>query len=76
MLHLGFLGPNAVARALAPQGANAGSASAIIGTMQFGAIAGAVVAALPATSAVPMTMTMAGCALLGNLTYRTMIGRR
>lgn len=75
---LGFIGPNAMARALAPQGGNAGSASALIGTMQFGVAAttGAIVASLPATSAVPMATAMAAAALLGNLAYRTLVGRR
>jgi DHA1 family bicyclomycin/chloramphenicol resistance-like MFS transporter len=75
---LGFIGPNAMARALAPQGANAGSASALIGTMQFGVAAatGAIVASLPATSAAPMATAMVAYALLGNLAYRTLVGRR
>jgi DHA1 family bicyclomycin/chloramphenicol resistance-like MFS transporter len=75
---LGVIGPNAVARALAPQGGNAGSASALIGTMQFGVAAatGAVVAAIPQTSAAPMAAAMATAALLGNLAYRLMVGRR
>src|SRR6185436_753518 len=71
LISLGFIGPNAMARALAPQGANAGSASALIGTMQFGVAAttGAIVATLPQTSALPMTLAMATGALLGNLAY-------
>ncbi|MSP49738.1 MAG: Bcr/CflA family multidrug efflux MFS transporter [Alphaproteobacteria bacterium] len=78
LVSLGFIGPNAMARALAPQGANAGSASALIGTMQFGiaAATGAIVAALPNTSAMPMTAAMAVAAILGNLAYRILVGSR
>ena len=72
---LGFIGPNSTARALAPQGANAGSASAVLGTIQFtaGGISGAIVAALPKTSAVPMA-AMIGCAVLGLILHRALGG--
>jgi len=75
---LGFIGPNSTARALAPQGANAGAASAVLGTIQFvaGGISGAVVAALPTTSAVPMAAMIGGCAVLGFLLHRALVGER
>jgi DHA1 family bicyclomycin/chloramphenicol resistance-like MFS transporter len=75
---LGFIGPNATARALAPQGANAGAASAVLGTLQFviGGLSGAIVAALPNTSAVPMAAMIGGCAVLGFSVHRALVGRR
>lgn len=75
---LGFIGPNSTARALAPQGANAGAASAVLGTIQFtaGGISGAIVAALPKTSAVPMAAMIGGCAVLGFILHRALVGRR
>ncbi len=75
---LGFIGPNSTARALAPQGANAGAASAVLGTIQFtaGGLSGAIVAALPKTSAVPMAAMIGGCAVLGLAAHRALVGRR
>ena len=78
MASLGFIGPNSTARALAPQGANAGAASAVLGTLQFamGGLSGALVAALPKTSAIPMASMIGGCALLGLAAHRALVGRR
>ncbi len=75
---LGFIGPNSTARALAPQGANAGAASAVLGTIQFtmGGISGAIVAALPTTSAMPMAAMIGGAGLLGFAVHRLLVGRR
>lgn len=63
----GLLYPNVTAIALAPFDKAAGSASALLGTIQYsiGASAGAVVGMLHNRSALPMTATMAACALLG-----------
>ncbi len=75
---LGFIGPNSTARALQPMGANAGAASAVLGTIQFtmGGLSGAIVAALPKTSAVPMAAMIGGCAVLGLAMHRALVGRR
>ncbi|MBM3547275.1 MAG: Bcr/CflA family multidrug efflux MFS transporter [Alphaproteobacteria bacterium] len=75
---LGFIGPNSTARALQPQGANAGAASAVLGMIQFtmGGLSGAIVAALPKTSALPMAVTIGGCAVLGLLVHRALVGER
>jgi DHA1 family bicyclomycin/chloramphenicol resistance-like MFS transporter len=78
LMSLGFIGPNSTARALAPQGANAGAASAVLGTVQFaaGGIVGAIVASMPHSSALPMTAMMAGCALAGLAVHRLLVGER
>jgi len=75
---MGFITPNATARALAPQGANAGSASAVLGTLQFcaGGAIGAVVASLPSTSPAPMALMIALCGVLGITAHRVLVGRR
>lgn len=75
---LGFIGPNATARALAPQGANAGSASAVLGTLQFcaGGAIGAIVASLPNTSAAPMGVMIFLCAAMGLTAHRVLVGKR
>lgn len=58
---LGVVFPNSTADALASQGARAGSASALIGTLQFvlAALASAAVSALHRPTAFPMAVTMA-----------------
>lgn len=63
---LGFTMPNATALALAPHGANAGVASALLGTLQFGAgaLAATLLGALHAGTALPMAALIALCALL------------
>lgn len=63
----GFLYPNATALALAPFGRRAGSASALLGTIQYaiGALAGCAVGAWHTASAVPIATVMAVCALTG-----------
>lgn len=72
---LGFSFPNAVAGAMAHQAERAGSASALLGTIQFGAatIAGSLVGALHAHSAVPMAAVMAACGVLALLLHRWMV---
>lgn len=63
---LGLILPNSAVCALAAQGARAGTASALLGTLQFG-LGGASAAVLQAVhdgTAAPMTLTMAGVALL------------
>jgi DHA1 family bicyclomycin/chloramphenicol resistance-like MFS transporter len=63
----GLLYPNVTALAMAPFDKAAGSASALLGTIQYsiGASAGAIVGVLHNRSTLPMTATMAGCSLLG-----------
>ena len=63
----GLLYPNVTALAMAPFDKAAGSASALLGTIQYtiGATAGAVVGMLHNGSALPMSATMAACAVFG-----------
>jgi DHA1 family bicyclomycin/chloramphenicol resistance-like MFS transporter len=73
---LGFTAPNAMANALADQGARAGSASALIGTLQFGVatVSSALVGLLGGGSALPMATVIAGCGLLAYGAHRLMVG--
>ena len=70
----GFVMPNTTALAMAPHGAMAGSASALLGTLQFviGATAGALVGALGNGTAVPFAAVIAGCGLGAFVTYKTL----
>ena len=69
----GFVGPNTTALAMSPYGAVAGSASALMGTMQFvlGAAAGELVSALGNGTAVPFAAVIAGCGLAALAVHRT-----
>ena len=69
---IGALVPLAVATAMSRQGHAAGSASALIGTMQFGLGAGlgAMVGALYTGTALPMAAAVAVCGLGGFLALR------
>ena len=69
---LGFVLPNVIATALGPQGRNAGTASALLGTLQFGAGAtvGALLGVLGDGTAVPMAGLIAGCGLSALLVHR------
>jgi DHA1 family bicyclomycin/chloramphenicol resistance-like MFS transporter len=60
---LGFVLPNATALAMAPHGANAGVASALLGTLQFStaALAATAVGALHDGTATPMALVIAAC---------------
>ena len=64
--------PYETAAALAPQGRNAGSASAMLGTVQFGAgaVVGMLLGALGAGTAVPMAALVAACGLSSLAVYR------
>jgi DHA1 family bicyclomycin/chloramphenicol resistance-like MFS transporter len=75
---VGIVSPNAVALAMAPQGARAGSASAMVGTLQFSvaAIAATAVGALPQDSPLPMAITIAICGAAGMALHRGLVGRR
>ncbi len=72
---LGFSFPNAIAGAMAHQAHRAGSASALLGTIQFGAatIAGSMVGAFHAHSAVPMAAVMAVCGVMALALHRLMV---
>jgi DHA1 family bicyclomycin/chloramphenicol resistance-like MFS transporter len=72
---LGFSFPNAIAGAMAHQADRAGSASALLGTIQFGAatIAGSMVGAFHAHSAVPMAAVMAVCSVIALGLHRWMV---
>lgn len=63
---LGSILPNATACAMARQGHQAGLASALMGSLQFGIAAGAsaLVAALHNGTAGPMALVITGCALI------------
>jgi MFS transporter, DHA1 family, multidrug resistance protein len=63
---LGCILPNTSACAMAGQGARAGSASALLGCIQFGVAAGAasLVGALHDGTAMPMAMVISLCGLL------------
>lgn len=58
---LGFIGANATVLAFHHHGAQAGSASALLGTIQFslGALSGTLMGFMPASSIVPMASVMA-----------------
>lgn len=72
----GLLYPNITALALAPFGAVAGSASALLGTIQYtlGGTAGACVGIFHNGTGLPMVLTMAGCAATG--TAAAIVARR
>jgi DHA1 family bicyclomycin/chloramphenicol resistance-like MFS transporter len=69
---LGFVLPNVMATALGPQGRNAGTASALLGTLQFGAGAtvGTLLGVLGDGTAVPMAGLIAACGLSAFLVHR------
>ena len=69
---LGFVLPNVIAAALAAQGRNAGSASALLGAVQFGAGAavGMLLGLLGNGTAVPMAGLIAACGLSAFAVHR------
>jgi DHA1 family bicyclomycin/chloramphenicol resistance-like MFS transporter len=73
----GLIAPNVAAIAMAPFGEIAGSASALLGTIQFGvgAAAGALVGIFHNGTAVPMTAGVAGCAVASWTVWRTLVRR-
>ncbi len=73
----GFVGPNATAAAMADHGRQAGSASALIGAIQFalGAAAGALLGALHNGTAVPMTGVIALCGVSSFICLQVMTNR-
>jgi DHA1 family bicyclomycin/chloramphenicol resistance-like MFS transporter len=69
---VGGVMPLGTVRAMAPQGGQAGSASAVIGTLQFGlgAVSGALVGLVHDGTAVPMATVIAACGVAGWLAPR------
>ena len=72
---VGLSFPNLTAAGLAPFGRAAGSASAVLGTLQFavGGFAGALVGLLHNGTALPMTAVFAGCATGALLALRLLV---
>lgn len=70
----GFVMPNTTALAMAPHGQVAGSASALLGTLQFvlGATAGTLVGVLGTGTAVPFAAVIATCGVAAVVTYQTL----
>ena len=70
----GFVMPNTTALAMAPHGQLAGSASALLGTVQFmlGATAGALVGLLGNGTAVPFAAVIAACGAAAFAAFRTL----
>lgn len=75
---LGFLYPNTTALALAPHGHRAGSASALLGTLQFtlAATAASVVGAVNNGTGMPMAAVLGSCGILAFVFYRSLVIRR
>ena len=72
---IGAVRPLSVARAMAPHGAIAGNASALMGTLQFGAgaLAGVALGALQNGTALPMGVVVALCGVGGWLVRRLLV---
>jgi MFS transporter, DHA1 family, multidrug resistance protein len=68
---VGFIVPNMVVMAMAPQGAIAGTASALLGTIQFalGAIAGGAVSLFNNGTAIPLGAVIATCGVGAYLAF-------
>ncbi|HMO57405.1 MAG TPA: Bcr/CflA family multidrug efflux MFS transporter [Roseiflexaceae bacterium] len=69
---VGLVGPNTAAVAMAPHGRAAGSASALLGTLQFvvGAIAGVLVGVTHNGTALPMAAVIAGCSIAALIAFQ------
>jgi DHA1 family bicyclomycin/chloramphenicol resistance-like MFS transporter len=74
----GFVGPNTTALAMSPYGTVAGSASALMGTLQFvlGAASGWLVSTFANGTAVPFAAVIAGCGLCAFVAFLTMPATR
>jgi DHA1 family bicyclomycin/chloramphenicol resistance-like MFS transporter len=72
---IGAVMPLTAARAMAPHGAIAGNASALMGTLQFGAgaLAGVALGALQDGSALPMALIVALCGMGGWVVRRLLV---
>lgn len=76
MSQLGFINANSMSMTLSHFPANAGTASALAGTLRFGlgALTAAAVNLVPAQSPLPMCLVMAICGLLALLLYSLPLG--
>ena len=72
---IGAVMPVTAARAMAPHGAIAGNASALMGTLQFGAgaLGGVALCALQDGTALPMALVVALCGVGGLLVRRLLV---
>jgi DHA1 family bicyclomycin/chloramphenicol resistance-like MFS transporter len=72
---LGFLLPNSAALAMAPHGAIAGAASALLGTMQFAiaAVTASAVGSIHDGTALPMAALIGLCAVAGLAVHRRLV---
>ena len=68
----GFVSPNSTALAMAPHGRVAGTASALMGTVQFvlGATAGSLIGAFSNGTAMPFAVVVGTCGVLAFATYQ------
>jgi DHA1 family bicyclomycin/chloramphenicol resistance-like MFS transporter len=73
---IGFVFPNAVALALANHGNIAGMASALLGTLQFSmaAIATLALGAINSATALPMSVAICACGVMGVITHLVLVG--
>jgi DHA1 family bicyclomycin/chloramphenicol resistance-like MFS transporter len=71
----GFVMPNTVALAMAPHRSVAGSASALLGTLQFvlGAAAGTLLGLIGTGTAVPLAAVIAGCGVTAFAVHRSLL---
>lgn len=74
---LGFIVPNASAAALATHGQRAGTASALLGSLQFGlaGITGMAMGVFESASPAPLPWVMAGCGLCAWAVHRSLVHR-
>lgn len=72
---IGYIGPNSSAATLATHGQQAGTASALMGSLQFGlaTVAGGLVNVFHDGTTFPMTIVMAGCGIGAWLTHRLIV---
>lgn len=75
---LGMIFPNSTAGALSKQGAMAGTASALLGSMQYAlaAVSSTLVSSLNNGTTFPVTALIGGCGLLAFLTFTFLIARK
>lgn len=74
---LGMVFPNSTAGALAGQGHQAGTASAVLGVIQYGgaALASGLVGAMHAVTSAPLQLTIGLCGVLSLLAFNTLMSR-
>jgi DHA1 family bicyclomycin/chloramphenicol resistance-like MFS transporter len=74
---MGMVLPNASACALAGHGSRAGTASAMLGILQFGGggLTSAAISAIAATSALPVAAIVAACVVAAAVSRQALVGR-